>query len=104
MIRDNIENKLISRFSPHFLQVINESHRHNVPAGSESHFKVVIVSDLFNDKRSVSRHRDVYQTLSHELDNGVHALALHTFTLSEWDEQQDKALHSPGCRGGSQQD
>ncbi|HCT6779541.1 TPA: transcriptional regulator BolA [Proteus mirabilis] len=104
MIRDDIENKLISRFSPHFLQVINESHRHNVPAGSESHFKVVIVSDLFNDKRSVSRHRDVYQMLSHELDNGVHALALHTFTLSEWDEQQDKALHSPGCRGGSQQD
>ncbi|WP_269215224.1 BolA/IbaG family iron-sulfur metabolism protein, partial [Proteus mirabilis] len=29
-------------------------------------------SDLFNDKRSVSRHRDVYQTLSHELDNFVH--------------------------------
>ena len=78
MIRDDIENKAdFTLFSP-FCKVINKSHRHNVPAGSESHFKVVIVSDLFNDKRSVSRHRDVYQTLSHELDNGVHALALHT--------------------------
>ena len=38
MIRDDIENKLISRFSPHFLQVINESHRHNVPAGPESRY------------------------------------------------------------------
>lgn len=104
MIRDDIESKLASRFSPHVLQVINESHRHNVPEGSESHFKVIIVSDEFNDKRSVSRHREVYQTLTHEMDNGVHALALHTFTLNEWDEQQDKALRSPGCRGGSQED
>ena len=38
-----IETKL-SALGPQFLRVENESHRHNVPPGSESHFKVTVVS------------------------------------------------------------
>ena len=38
-----IEQKLLSAFSPMHLDVINESHQHNVAPGSESHFKVIIV-------------------------------------------------------------
>ena len=30
-------------------QVINESYMHNVPKGSETHFKVVVVSPEFNE-------------------------------------------------------
>ena len=30
-----------------YIDVTNESHMHSVPAGSESHFKVVLVSDSF---------------------------------------------------------
>ena len=37
-----IEEKLLSAFSPLHLDVINESHQHNVAPGSESHFKVII--------------------------------------------------------------
>lgn len=40
--------KLQNRFSPKVLRLINESYMHNVPEGSETHFKVVIVSDEFD--------------------------------------------------------
>ena len=46
-IKNLIETKLQS-LQPQFLEVINESHMHNVATGSESHFKVTIVSDQFN--------------------------------------------------------
>ena len=40
----NTENKIVNRlkekFQPLHLNVINESYKHNVPSGSESHFKV----------------------------------------------------------------
>ena len=39
--------KLEKAFSPNHLEVINESASHNVPAGSESHFKVIISADFF---------------------------------------------------------
>ncbi|MBX4321663.1 BolA/IbaG family iron-sulfur metabolism protein, partial [Mycobacterium tuberculosis] len=43
MIREQIEAKLRAAFDPMYLEVVDESYRHNVPAGSESHFKVVLV-------------------------------------------------------------
>jgi BolA protein len=37
-------------FEPLHLEVINESNRHHVPPNSETHFKVVVVSDKFSDQ------------------------------------------------------
>ncbi len=51
MIREQIEAKLRAAFEPAYLEVVDESYRHNVPAGSESHFKVVLVSDRFVGER-----------------------------------------------------
>jgi len=99
MIREQIETKLRAAFEPAHLDVVNESHSHNVPAGSESHFKVVIVSDRFVGERFLTRHRSIYAVLAQELADGVHALALHTYTLKEWEELQDTVLASPPCRG-----
>lgn len=95
----DIERKL-SALQPQFLRVENESHRHNVPAGSESHFKVTVVSPQFIDKPLLTRHRIVNEILSAELAGGVHALALHTMTPREWDADQSVA-DSPQCLGGS---
>ena len=36
---------------------------HNVPPGSESHFKVTLVSDKFDGLRLVKRHQEVYGLL-----------------------------------------
>jgi len=97
-VREIIEEKLQGAFEPLYLEVINESHMHNVPPGSESHFKVTLVSKRFSGLRPVKRHQEVYGVLVDELKNGVHALALHLYIPEEW---QGKAPDSPKCLGGS---
>lgn len=99
-MKSRIENRLQS-LQPQLLEVINESYRHNVPVGSESHFKVTIVSDAFSTKPLVARHRLVNATLTEEIIRSIHALALHTFTSAEWQERCNAAHESPPCLGGS---
>ena len=101
MLQEVIETKLQEHFEPEFLNALNESYMHNVPAGSESHFKVVVVSDKFEGQRLIGRHRQVNQVLADELANHIHALSMHTYTLSEWKEQNELAPDSPMCLGGS---
>jgi len=96
-----ITEKIREQFNPEVLQVTNESHMHSVPAGSESHFKLVVVSDQFVGKRLVQRHQAIYAVLADELEGPVHALALHTYTGPEWSENQGGAPDSPDCLGGS---
>ena len=73
---------------------------HNVPPGSESHFKVVIVSDEFEGKRLIMRHRAVNTVLSEELSNHIHALSMHTYTNTEWEALTSGIPASPKCAGG----
>ncbi len=100
-VKDLIERKLTIDFNPRHLQVVNESGNHNVPDGSESHFKVVLVSDDFEGERLLQRHKRVNRVLAEELENQIHALALHTYTASEWQEKQGGEPMSPPCKGGS---
>ena len=100
-IASTIEKKLLSAFSPLHLDVINESNNHNVPPGSESHFKVTIVSSDFEDERLIKRHRAVNSVLAEELAEKIHALALHTYTEKEWhDYYAENTPLSPNCLGG----
>lgn len=99
-IQTTIETKL-QALSPHFLEVKNESHLHNVPPGSESHFKVTIVSPQFDDTPLLARHRLVNEKLADELANSVHALAVHAMTLDEWSDKHQTSTDSPPCLGGS---
>lgn len=99
-IQNNIEQKLLNHFEPVHLEVINESGQHNVPPGSETHFKVVLVSPRFNGERLINRHRSVNKVLREELAEQIHALALHTYTDSEWQGLYGAAPDSPACLGG----
>lgn len=96
-----VTDKLAGEFNTVVLQVTNESYMHSVPAGSESHFKVVIVTDQFSGKRLVQRHQSIYGLLAEELKGSVHALALHTYTAQEWADKQRVAPDSPNCLGGT---
>lgn len=98
-----IEQKLKSSFSPLHLEVIDESHNHNVPKGAESHFKVVLVSEDFKGKRLIERHRQVNKVLAEELAGGIHALALHTMSPEDWFNHGGTVPDSPECLGGSKQ-
>lgn len=98
-IRRDIVDKLGLALPIEYLEVLNESHKHNVPEGAESHFKVVIVSSAFEGKKLVARHRLLNGILEKTLANHIHALALHTMTKEEWSISQE-ALASPPCLGG----
>ena len=95
-MRDKIQQQLSSSE----LIIIDESHLHNTPPNAESHFKLIIVSDAFKGLLPVKRHQVIYQILSDELRDQVHALALHTYTASEWQQRGEQAPNSPDCHGG----
>ena len=98
-VQSLIEHKLVDSIPLLGLEVINESHMHNVPKGSESHFKVVIISDDFEGERLLRRHQRINKILANELENKIHALALHTLTSKEWMEKGERAMPSPQCLG-----
>lgn len=102
-VENRILSKLLVEFQPVHLEVINESHMHSVPPGSETHFKVILAAAAFSGKRQVQRHQAIYGCLVDELQSGVHALALHTFSAEEW-LANAQVPASPECLGGSKHD
>ena len=99
-IQQALTSKLTDGLHPTFIEIINESDQHNVPEGSESHFKVVVASAAFNSLSAVKRHQLVYKLLAAELQGPVHALALHTYSPDEWISQNQPPPDSPPCLGG----
>jgi stress-induced morphogen len=100
-IEDAIHDRLVQAFAPSVLEVINESGNHSVPAGSETHFKVVVVSEAFAGQSLVARHRSVNQALAQQLAAGVHALSIQALTAAQWSERGGVVPPSPPCLGGS---
>ncbi|GHC76397.1 BolA family protein [Limoniibacter endophyticus] len=87
-IQNAIETKLTEKFSPDRLAVVNESHLHAghkhedsghhaaFDGSGETHFRVRIVATAFEGMSRLDRHRAIHALLAHELENGVHALAI----------------------------
>ena len=96
-----IEQKIRDALAPMHLEVLDESHQHNVPEGSQSHFKLVVVSDEFAGMSLINRHRQINAVLKQEFDNGLHALALHTMTPEEWFNKGGNIPATPECLGGA---
>jgi BolA protein len=94
IVSDTISRKVQSTLAPEHLELINESHMHAGPR-TDSHFKLVVVSEAFAGLNKVKRHQAVYRLLSDELEGPVHALALHLYTPMEWGAAQVPA--SPLC-------
>ena len=99
-LQTTIEEKIGTALAPLHLEVINESSGHNVPAGSESHFRLRIVSESFEGKRLVERHRAVNALLRAEIAGPIHALALEVHTPVEWQARGGQVAESPPCLGG----
>jgi BolA protein len=86
-VADTIRRKLVERFAPVRLDIVDESHRHTGHAGArpegETHFAVTIVAPAFAGKNRVERQRLVYDALAEELHTRVHALSLSARTPEE---------------------
>ena len=77
----------------------NDSAKHAVPEGSETHFSVTIVSPMFEGVKLIERHRLVQNLLSEELKCNVHALSITAKAPSQWTESP--VLNTtPACAGG----
>lgn len=100
-VQKTITTKIHEALEPLHLEVVNESYMHNVPPGSESHFRLLIVSDRFEGQTLVQRHQAVYQVLAEEMKDQIHALGLQTLTTSEWDPDATSLAESPECLGGN---
>lgn len=99
-IGSEIEARLAREFDLQHLEVINESHRHNVPENSQTHFKLVLVSAAFAGMARIKRHRQINALLPDLLAGEVHALALHPYSPEEWEKRFGAAPMSPPCLGG----
>lgn len=83
---DRIRDKLIATFSPSECLVEDESAQHAGHAGAASgggHYRVRLVSGLFEGKNRVNRHRLVYDCLSDLMHQEIHALAIVALAPSE---------------------
>ena len=95
-MQEILEKKLNEAFKPVILRVLNESPNHNVPEGSESHFRVIIVSSEFKDVSLVKRHQRVHKILEEELQK-IHAFSQQTLTPEEFVEKGGVLPSSPDC-------
>jgi len=94
-----IESQIINTLSRSLnllsLKIINESLMHNVPEGSETHFKIVVITNDFNNLSIIKRHKLIYKTLDH-LMSKIHALSIHAFNEEEF-KLKPIILDSPEC-------
>ena len=107
-MQDIITTKLVAAFAPESLHVEDESHLHAGHAGhrpgSETHFRLYIVSSAFRGKTRLQRHRMIKRGLTKELKSRVHALAIDAAALVKpmtvapltrpW-RQQRMTVHAP---------
>ena len=53
--------------------------------GDGTHFEAVVVSNEFNDKILIDRHKLVYNALGDALKEDIHAISLKTYTPDQWE-------------------
>lgn len=83
---ERIERILRRALAATRVTVEDESALHVGHAGAASgggHYRVTVVSPLFEGERLVTRHRLVYDALAGEMRESIHALALTTLAPSE---------------------
>jgi len=92
---ETIVSQLNSSFNVENLFLVNESFMHNVPPNSETHFKLVIVSNDFTELTNVKRHQCIYNALNDTMSK-IHALSIQAFTIDEY-LKNPIILESPDC-------
>lgn len=91
-----IENTLIKFLNPKIIEVVNESYKHNVPQGAESHFKITAISEEFKNLTKIARHKMIFKILESEIKS-IHAISLALFTPEEWEKNPNKTHITPNC-------
>jgi BolA protein len=79
--------------SPRTLDIHDDSHAHAGHAGAREsgggHFQVMLVSNRFEGKNQIARHRMIYQAVADLMPDKIHALAIKAYTSSEFEESNE---------------
>ena len=82
-----IDQLILDYFKPHFFSVsdVSEQHRghQNFKENVESHFEIIIVSEKFENRNKIERHRMVNKTLKEEFLSDLHSVPIKTYTIDE---------------------
>jgi len=84
--QDVIRERLLATFSPSECLVEDESALHAGHAGAASgggHYRVRLISSVFEGKNRLIRHRLVYDCLADMMHKDIHALAIIAIAPSE---------------------
>ncbi|KAJ8077224.1 BolA domain UV induced protein Uvi31 [Marasmius tenuissimus] len=100
-ITASIRTKLTA-LEPAELSIVNDSwqHKHHAAmraqggGNGETHFTIHIVSEIFQGKTTIQRHRMIYDVLTEELQQGLHSLSLKTRTPAEIQKQTASSVAS----------
>ncbi|HEY8024394.1 MAG TPA: BolA family protein [Burkholderiaceae bacterium] len=85
-VMDEIRSRLNATFSPDICLLEDESAAHAGHAGAASgggHYRLKLVSALFEGQNRVARHRLVYHSLLDMMHTNIHALAINALAPSE---------------------
>ena len=87
-MEEKIKSAIEGGLSPHHIQLINESHKHIGHAGDngsgQTHFKLMVVSDVFAGCSRVQRQRLVNRVITGLFEEGLHAINIKAYTLEEF--------------------
>ena len=79
---DIIKTRLIQKFAPEILHVIDDSAQHVGHAGSQGgagHYTIEIKSQAFQTTSRVQQHREIYAALNDLIPHEIHALQIKIF-------------------------
>lgn len=100
-LETQLRQQIQVQFQPVHVELVNESHLH-ARGQPESHFRLVLVSDLFATMSRIERARAVEQIAAPLRQQGLHALSQFLWTPSEWAHKQTQInTASPKCAGSS---
>lgn len=74
MTPEEIKSMIENRISTSYINV----------TGDGKHFEAIVVSDAFEGKMPVDRHKLIYETLGDAMKEDIHALSLKTYTTQQW--------------------
>jgi BolA protein len=82
-----IHATLVAGFNPTHIEIADESAQHaghaGATAGGETHYRIVLVSEVFTGQSRLARYRAIHAALAAEFASGLHALSLTLQTPEE---------------------
>ena len=81
-----IETAIRSQLNIHHIEIIDDSAKHagHKQNSGGGHYNAFIISDSFEGKSLIQRHRLVYDALGEMMTNDIHAFSMKTLTVDEF--------------------